>query len=76
MNRTEEASDGCEVGAKFAGFSLSISLPTEAEVAQCFNALLQDGGKVEMPLGKTFWSPCFGMLKDQFGIDWMVSVAA
>jgi len=29
-----------------------------------------------MPLTKTFWSPCFGMLTDRFGIGWMVSVAA
>jgi len=28
-----------------------------------------------MPLGKTFWSPKFGMLTDQFGVGWMVSVA-
>jgi PhnB protein len=25
-----------------------------------------------MPLGKTFWSPCFGMLEDRFGVGWMV----
>jgi len=27
-----------------------------------------------MPLGKTFWSPCFGMVADRFGVGWMVSV--
>ena len=36
---------------------------------------LSDGGKVTMPLTKTFWSPRFGMLQDRFGIGWMVSVA-
>ena len=30
--------------------------------------------KIEMPLGETFWSPCFGMLTDRFGVEWMVSV--
>jgi PhnB protein len=28
-----------------------------------------------MPLGKTFWSPCFGMVTDRFGVQWMVGVA-
>ena len=27
-----------------------------------------------MPLGKTFWSPCFGMLEDKFGVGWMFNV--
>ncbi|MDR3458684.1 MAG: VOC family protein [Verrucomicrobiae bacterium] len=69
------ASDGCEEGASFAGFSLHICLPTEAGVNRAFDALAA-GGKVEMPLTKTFWSPRFGMLTDRFGIGWMVSVAA
>jgi PhnB protein len=38
-----------------------------------FNALV-DGGKVTMPLGKTFFSPRFGMLTDRFGLGWMVIV--
>ena len=36
---------------------------------------LADGGKVEMPLMQTFWSPRFGMLTDRFGVGWMVNVA-
>ena len=32
------------------------------------------GGEVQMPLTKTFFSPCFGMLTDRFGVGWMVSV--
>jgi PhnB protein len=28
-----------------------------------------------MPLGKTFWSPCFGMVADRFGVGWMISVS-
>jgi PhnB protein len=68
------ASDGCEASAKFEGFSLSLSVPAEAEAKRAFDALAT-GGRVEMPLGKTFWSPCFGMLTDRFGIGWMVSVA-
>ena len=68
------ASDGCSNGAtQFEGFSLSLAVPEEAEAHRAFNALAA-GGTVEMPLTKTFWSPCFGMLKDKFGIGWMVSV--
>ena len=69
------ASDGCEEGANFAGFSLSLAVPTEAEANRAF-AALADGGQVKMPLTKTFWSPCFGMLTDRFGVGWMVSVVA
>lgn len=68
------ASDGNGEAAKFEGFSLSLALPTEAETDRAFAALAQ-GGQVEMPLAKTFWSPKFGMLTDRFGIGWMVSVA-
>jgi PhnB protein len=69
------ASDGrCEGEAKFDGFTLSIAVPDEAEADRIFSALGQ-GGKVEMPLMKTFWSPKFGMLEDRFGLGWMVSVA-
>ncbi|HGG58405.1 MAG TPA: VOC family protein, partial [Gammaproteobacteria bacterium] len=30
--------------------------------------------EVILPLGKTFWSPAFGMLKDRFGLSWMINV--
>jgi PhnB protein len=69
------ASDGCEEGPSFAGFSLLLAVPTEAEANRAFAALAA-GGQVKMPLTKTFWSPRFGMLTDRFGIGWMVSVAA
>lgn len=71
---TVMASDGCGPESKgFQGFSLSLAVTTEAEADRYFNALAA-GGKVNMPLGKTFWSPRFGMLEDKFGIGWMVSV--
>lgn len=70
------ASDAPPSGEKpFKGFSLSINSATEAEAHKTFDALAEGGGKVEMPLGKTFWSPCFGMLTDRFGVGWMVGVA-
>ncbi|HXS67865.1 MAG TPA: VOC family protein [Candidatus Polarisedimenticolia bacterium] len=68
------ASDDCSGGSKqFEGFSLALSVPTEAEADRAFKALAE-GGNVKMPLTKTFWSPKFGMLTDKFGVGWMVSV--
>ncbi|MEO5701405.1 MAG: VOC family protein [Casimicrobiaceae bacterium] len=70
------ASDGmCHGESRFAGFSLSHSVKDEAECDRVF-AALGEGGKVQMPLGKTFWSPRFGMLTDRFGVGWMISVEA
>ena len=71
---TVMASDGrCTGNLAFDGISLALSVPTEAEADRTF-AALGDGGQVAMPLTKTFFSPKFGMVKDQFGITWMVMV--
>lgn len=67
------ASDGCDDKSRFSGFSLALSVQDEAEARRVF-AALSEGGQVTMPLGKTFWSPCYGMLIDRFGIGWMVMV--
>ena len=69
------ASDGCTPGdgPAFNGFSLSLNVDDETEAKRMF-AALSDGGTVNMPLGQTFWSPCFGMLADRFGVGWMVGV--
>ena len=58
----------------FQGFSLSIEAPNEAEADRLF-ASLAEGGKVQMPLAKTFFSPRFGMVADRFGVSWMIIVA-
>lgn len=70
---TVMATDGCNAEGTFQGFQLSISVPTELDADRVF-AALSDGGKVSMPLCKTFWSPRFGMLQDRFGVSWMVIV--
>ena len=71
-NATVFASDGrCQGKTTFQGFALSLSVKTEAEAEQLFTAL-SDGGEVQMPLEKTFFSPRFGMLVDRFGVSWMV----
>jgi PhnB protein len=69
------ASDGRATGqAKFHGFSLSLTVKDAAEAGKMFTAL-SDGGAVQMPLGKTFFSPAFGMVTDRFGVPWMVYMA-
>jgi PhnB protein len=68
-------SDGCDDKTAFSGFSLALHVPTEAAADQAF-AALAEGGEVQMPLAKTFWSPRYGMVKDKFGISWMVMAPA
>jgi PhnB protein len=68
------ASDGhCQGKPNFQGFSLSIPAANEAEAEKLF-AALADGGQVQMPMAKTFFSPRFGMTTDRFGVGWMVIV--
>ena len=68
------ASDGRATGnPDFKGFALALTVKTEAEAEKAFDALA-NGGKVEAPLTKTFFSPRFGMVADKFGVFWMVLV--
>jgi PhnB protein len=66
-------SDGCGDQSKFDGFRLALAVTEEVDAKKIFDALA-DGGNVQMPLCKTFWSPCYGMVTDRFGIGWMVMV--
>jgi PhnB protein len=73
-NSTVMASDGhCAGKPSFQGFGLSLEVRDEAEAKRRFDAL-SDGGNVQMPLAKTFFSPSFGMVADRFGVLWMVIV--
>ena len=70
------ASDGhCQGRPGFQGISLSLTVANVAEAERRF-AALADGGKVQMPLTKTFFSPGFGIVADRFGVSWMVHVAS
>jgi len=70
------ASDGhCQGKPNFQGFSLSLTVPSAAEADRVF-AALSNGGQVQVPLTKTFFSPRFGMVADRFGVSWMVLVAS
>jgi len=67
-------SDGrCTGQPNFQGFSLSITVANGAEAERVFGALA-DGGKIQMPMTKTFFSSHFGMVADRFGVPWMVYV--
>lgn len=69
------ASDGeCQGQPDFRGFSLALAVSSEAQADKAFNALAE-GGQVQMPLDRTFFSPRFGMVTDRFGVGWMVMVA-
>ncbi|WP_445145536.1 VOC family protein [Dyella sp. Tek66A03] len=66
------ASDGdCSGKPNMQGFSLSLTVADDAEAQRSFRAL-SEGGETVMPLTKTFFSSSFGMLKDRFGVHWMV----
>ena len=61
-----------EYATPFGGFSLSINAKDVAEAERLFSGI-SEGGKVTMPLEKTFWAERFGMCVDKFGVSWMVN---
>lgn len=70
---------GCDAGGEWASgysqgnnFSISVNADSKPEAERIFKRL-SDGGTITMPLSKTFWSECFGVLTDKFSISWMVS---
>ena len=66
------ADDGMgEKTPEFKGMTLALNAASDADTRRLFDALAQ-GGKVQMPLAKTFWTSSFGMLNDKFGVPWMV----
>jgi PhnB protein len=68
------ASDGrCAGKPSFQGFALTLTARDEAEAERTFVAL-GEGGQVQMPMTKTFFSSRFGMVADRFGVSWMVIV--
>jgi PhnB protein len=68
------ASDGnCTGRPSFQGFSLALNARDEADAKRLFDRLAE-GGQVQMPLARSFFSPAFGMVADRFGVSWMVVV--
>jgi PhnB protein len=54
------------------GFSLALNLADAQEAERIYRAL-SDGGKVIVPLAKTFWAERFGMVIDRFGAPWAIN---
>ena len=70
------ASDGrCLGQPSFQGFALSLTAADDAEAERLF-ATLGEGGQVQMPMTKTFFSSRFGMVADRFGVSWMILVGS
>jgi PhnB protein len=57
------------------GFYVYHAVATRADAERIF-AALSDGGSVVMPLSQTFWSPCFGVLVDRYGVPWEITATA
>jgi PhnB protein len=70
---------GSDIGGEWAqnmtmgdNIQLSVNADNEEEAQRIFQGLAA-GGRINMPLEKTFWGALFGMLTDRFGINWMVN---
>jgi PhnB protein len=57
------------------GFSMSLTMTSEADAERVFNELAKDG-RVIMALQKTFWADRFAHVVDRFGIPWLINCAS
>lgn len=71
---------GCDligsIGGTFSqgnNFSISVNTDSKEEANRIFSAL-SEGGTITMPMADTFWNAYFGMLRDKFGVNWMLNV--
>ncbi len=56
-----------------SGFSISLSGDSTEELRKIFSNFCQNG-TVVMPLEKQMWGDEFGMVADQFGVNWMINI--
>jgi PhnB protein len=69
-----DAMEGLGQGALTMGNNFYITIHAESkDEADKFFKGLSDGGKIELPMNDTFWGAYFGMLKDKYGVQWMIS---
>ena len=57
------------------GFYVLLGVDSEAKVHSFFNAL-QEGGRVVLAPQRTFWSPCYAIVVDRFGVPWKINYGA
>jgi len=55
-----------------AGFAILVPTEDKTQTEAFFEALSRDG-TVDFPLQETFWSPCYGIVTDQFGVTWKLN---
>lgn len=70
-------SDGMEdkaIDPDAGNVSLALNIP-EADNGDAVFAALSAGGKVVMPLDKSFWGGRFGIVQDKFGSEWMFTTS-
>jgi PhnB protein len=72
MGSDTTASEGAPPRSSNA-FAISYSAPSRQDADAKFATLQEGGGSAAMPMSDTFWGAYFGMLKDRFGVHWMVS---
>jgi len=58
--------------AKPQGFYVLLSVDDATDAERIFCALAENG-EVHMAIQQTFWSSCFGVLTDQFGVPWEIT---
>lgn len=56
-------------------YSISLTGEDEATLRGYFEKLA-DGGTISMPLEKAAWGDMFGMVKDKYGVSWLVNISA
>lgn len=57
------------------GFYVLLGVDSEEKVNAFFNAL-QAGGHVVLAPQRTFWSPCYAIVVDRFGVPWKINYGA
>lgn len=55
-----------------AGFHIAALIADPSEAEKVFGSL-SEGGKVQMPLQKTFWARAFGVVVDRYGFSWEIN---
>lgn len=54
---------------------ISVTTESKEEAEAIFNGL-SEGGQIEVPISDGAWGTYFGMLRDKYGIEWMVEFGA
>ena len=57
------------------GFYILLNFEDEQATKRAFESLAENG-VVLVPIQKTFWSPCYGIVTDQFGVSWKLNCGA